>query len=141
MSKLLAEIRGKQSELYHGIAYGAYDKDESQNFIKVLDSLGLETKFQPVKVFQDGNKKANYDIAMAIDAIRYMNRVDIVALVTADGDFKPLVEYLQSFGLYVAVFGINVSRDLKEAANYYFEIPESMMYERKANETTVLSNA
>ena len=62
---------------------------------------------------------------MAVDAIRMADMVDAVVLVTGDGDFVPLVEYLK-WGLgrnvEVAAFGRTTSSKLREAAEAFHDI-------------------
>jgi len=64
-------------------------------------------------------------VGMAVDAIRTANSLDTVILVTGDGDFIPLVEYLK-WGLgkevEVAAFGRSASAKLKEVADYFIDL-------------------
>src|SRR3989339_93950 len=41
-------------------------------------------------------KKADWDVGITVDAIKLGNKLDVIVLVTGDGDFLPLVEYLQN---------------------------------------------
>ena len=72
-------------------------------------------------------KKADWDVGMAVDAIRMANFLDTIILVTGDGDFVPLVEYLK-WGLgkqvEVAAFGRTVSGRLKEIADVFLNIED-----------------
>ena len=70
-------------------------------------------------------KKADWDVGMAVDAIRIANFLDVVILITGDGDFVPLVEYLK-WGLgrqvEVAAFSKTTSSRLKEVADHFTDL-------------------
>ena len=62
---------------------------------------------------------------MAVDAIRMASFLDTVVLVTGDGDFVPLVEYLKwglGRGVEVAAFGRSASAKLKEVADSFIDL-------------------
>ena len=48
-----------------------------------------------LQIWADGAKKADWDVGMAVDAIRMSSFLDVIILVTGDGDFLPLVDYLK----------------------------------------------
>ncbi|MDD5164077.1 MAG: NYN domain-containing protein, partial [Patescibacteria group bacterium] len=52
-------------------------------------------KIKDLQIFPGGMKKADWDVGMAVDAIKLADKVDVVILVTGDGDFIPLVSYLK----------------------------------------------
>lgn len=80
-----------------------------------------------LQVYPDGLKKADWDIGMAVDAIRLAPSVDSVILVTGDGDFLPLIEYLQALGKPVEVlaFGRSASAKLKEVADEFIDLEQN----------------
>lgn len=117
---------GRRFGLIHrAIAYGAEMSDEANGFKSILHDLGFECKFKRVKVFGSGQKKANWDVGMAVDVIKILPHVDVVVLASADSDFEPLLDYIQHAGKECVVVGANISQDL----NMYscFEIQESMI--------------
>ncbi len=65
------------------------------SFFDALRKAGIELRLKDIQVFPGGAKKADWDVGMAVDAIRMANSLDVVILVTGDGDFVPLVEYLK----------------------------------------------
>lgn len=97
------------------------------SFFDVLEKNGIELRMKDLQIFPDGSKKADWDVGMAVDAIRMASFLDVVILVTGDGDFVPLVEYLQ-FGMgrqvEVASFGRSGSARLKEAVDVYTNLEE-----------------
>lgn len=94
-------------------------------FFEALTKTGIELRIKDLQIFPGGMKKADWDVGMAVDAIRMANFLDVVILVTGDGDFIPLVEYLK-WGLgrevEVAAFGRSASAKLKEAADFFIDL-------------------
>jgi len=64
---------------------------------------------------------------LTTDAISISQSVDTIILVTGDGDFVPLVEYLKSHGKQVEVlaFSKSASLKLKEIANDFIDLGEN----------------
>lgn len=97
------------------------------SFFDALEKSGLELRSKDLQTYPGGMKKADWDVGMAVDAIRMASYLDAVVLVTGDGDFTPLVEYLK-WGMgrtvEVAAFGRSASGRLKEAADYFINLEE-----------------
>jgi len=96
---------------------------EEQKFFEALDKQGFEVKMKDLQVFFGGLKKGDWDIGIVMDIIKLSNKLDVVILVTGDGDFVPLIEYLKNHGQYVEVmaFGESASSRLKEQADEFFD--------------------
>lgn len=112
-------------QLLRVIAYVATSKaGDEKGFLGALVATGIEVKSKDVIEFASGERKADWDVGMAIDAVKLAHKADCVILVTGDGDFVPLVEYLQNRGVLVevAAFGESTSKLLREAADDYFDI-------------------
>lgn len=99
---------------------------EEQSFFSALEKSGLELKMKDLQVFSSGAKKADWDVGLAVDVISMAKQLDVVVLATGDGDFVPLVEYLQHNGLIVEAisFGRSTSLKLKEAVNNFIDLDE-----------------
>lgn len=98
--------------------------DETQ-FFEALTKLGIETKTKDLQIFYGGAKKADWDVGMAVDAIRLAPKVDTIVLATGDGDFVPLVTFLKEhFGVQVEVisFGRSSSTKLREACEDFIDM-------------------
>lgn len=97
---------------------------EEQAFFDALIKLGIETKEREVQTFMGGAKKADWDVGMVVDAIRLSPKLDVVVLVSGDGDFIPLVEYLQNMGVQTEViaFRETASGKLVEEADDFIDI-------------------
>lgn len=78
------------------------EANDEQPFIEALYNLGIETREKDLQVYNNGNKKADWDVGLTVDAIRLASSLDVVIIVSGDGDYLPLVEYLQiSHGIQV----------------------------------------
>ncbi|MEK7151168.1 MAG: NYN domain-containing protein [Patescibacteria group bacterium] len=98
---------------------------EEKAFIEALEKGGYEIKEKDLQVFAGGMKKADWDVGMAMDAVILADKIDVAVLVTGDGDFVPLVEYLRiSQGLKVEAmsFGRSTSAKLKEAVDLFTDL-------------------
>lgn len=115
--------------LVRAIAYViATESGEENAFFEALGKMGIETKVKDLQIFSSGAKKADWDVGMAIDAVKLAPKLDAVILVTGDGDFCPLVEYLQvNEGCQVEVvsFGKSTSAKLIEIADHFTDLDVS----------------
>ncbi len=99
---------------------------EEEGFFEALEKSGFNLKFKDLQVFPGGVKKGDWDVGICIDAIRMSSRLDVIVLVTGDGDFEPLVEYLQNQGIQVEIiaFAASASGKLIERADSFFDLSE-----------------
>jgi len=111
--------------LVRAIAYviSTESGDESA-FFEALTKIGIETKVKDLQIFADGAKKADWDVGIAIDAVKLAPKLDTVIIASGDGDFVPLIEYLDMHGVQVEVisFGKSSSAKLKEAAHAFTDL-------------------
>jgi len=100
--------------------------DESA-FFEALEKVGIEIKTKDLQIFYGGAKKADWDVGLAVDAIKLSHKVDSIVLATGDGDFVPLVSYVKSQGCQVEVisFGRSSSAKLIEEADDFIDMDES----------------
>jgi uncharacterized LabA/DUF88 family protein len=113
-------------KLVRAIAYVITSENgEEKNFFEALTKLGIETRTKDLQVFAGGTKKGDWDVGLAVDAMKMAPKLDALILVAGDGDFVPLVEYLQSTsGIQVEVvsFGKSASMKLKEQADDFLDL-------------------
>ena len=100
-------------QLIRAIAYVVRATGEEGAFFDALNSRGLETKERPVQVFESGAKKADWDVGIAVDAIRIGEILDVIVLVSGDGDFVELVDYLKHHGRQVEVIAFRETTSSK----------------------------
>ena len=99
---------------------------EESAFFEALGKLGIETKTKDLQVFWGGAKKGDWDVGLAVDAIKMAPKLDAVVIASGDGDFVPLVEYLRLSGTQVEIisFGRSSSSKLKEAADDFIDLSD-----------------
>ena len=113
-------------QLVRAIAYViTSETGEEKGFFEALEKLGIETKSKPLQVFYDGAKKADWDVGMAVDAIKLASKLDVIILASGDGDFVPLVDYLKAQAqVEVVAFGKSSSSKLREVADDFLDLGE-----------------
>ncbi len=97
------------------------------SFFDALTKAGLELRMKDLQIFGDGLKKADWDVGMAVDAIRMSSFLDVIIIVTGDGDFIPLVDYLKWGAgrlVEVAAFKRSASAKIQEAADRFINIED-----------------
>ncbi|MBP9690994.1 NYN domain-containing protein [Candidatus Woesebacteria bacterium] len=115
--------------LVRAIAYVINADETKENvFFNALHEAGFEVKEKALQTFYGGAKKGDWDLGIAMDAIRLGNKVDSIILVSGDGDFKPVVNYLQqALGCLVEVvaFKRTANKELIELADDFTNIEDS----------------
>lgn len=125
--KNLLDIAVADRVLTRAIAY-VIKSDEGNGeseFFSAVNDAGFEIREKELQVFPGGAKKGDWDIGIAMDAIRIGAKVDSVVLISGDGDFVPMVAYLQnSLGCLVEVvaFDKTCSKALRESADDFIAI-------------------
>ncbi len=115
--------------LIRAVAYViSTESGEERGFFDALNKAGIETKSKNLQIFSSGAMKADWDVGLAVDAIKLSPKLDAVLIIAGDGDFVPLVEYLKtSQGCQVEVvsFGKSTSAKLIEAADDFLDLDDS----------------
>lgn len=115
-------------KLIRAIAYVVTtESGEERSFFEALEKIGIEVKTKDLQVFFGGAKKADWDVGLAIDAIKHSQKVDAIILASGDGDFVPLVEYVRSQGCQVEciAFGKSSSSRLRESVDDFIDMDET----------------
>lgn len=97
---------------------------ENERFVVPFMDRGYRIATKPLKRFTGGSVKANFDVELAVDIVTMADRLDVIALVSGDGDFRRVVEMVGNRGVRVEVmaFGNSTSQDLRETADRYIDI-------------------
>ncbi len=84
-------------KLIRATAYAiSTENQEEAPFFEALEQQGFEVKMKDLQIFAGGAKKGDWDVGISIDAIRLAGKLDVIVLVSGDGDYLPLVSYLQN---------------------------------------------
>jgi uncharacterized protein (TIGR00288 family) len=100
---------------------------EEKGFVEALKKMGIEIREKELQEYPGGFKKGDWDVGITVDAIRISPSVDVIVLVSGDGDFLQLVEYLKNQGkrIEVMAFGRTASTKLKETADEFIDLEEN----------------
>jgi len=124
----ILKLAVSQRVLIRAFAYVVRTKTgEEKAFFGALKTLGFETRVRDLQEFYGGLKKADWDVGIAVDAIRISSSVDTIVLASGDGDFLQVVEYLKNQGKRVEViaFGKSASSKLIKSADEFIDIGEN----------------
>ncbi|XOB40214.1 MAG: NYN domain-containing protein [Candidatus Nealsonbacteria bacterium] len=124
----ILKLAVSQRILIRAFAYVVRTKTgEEKAFFGALKTLGFETRVRDLQEFYGGLKKADWDVGIAVDAIRISSSVDTIVLASGDGDFLQVVEYLKNQGKRVEViaFGKSASSKLIKSADEFTDIGEN----------------
>ncbi|MDI6839611.1 MAG: NYN domain-containing protein [bacterium] len=127
--KLLHHIV-KGRRLVKAIAYIIENPEINQSgFISLLSHHSFEIRRKPLIQRADGSQKGDWDIGIALDVLNLVEWLDVVSLVSGDGDFVSLVEDVKARGPRVEVYGFpqNTAIDLKEIADEFFPIGDELI--------------
>jgi uncharacterized LabA/DUF88 family protein len=124
--KNLLDFCVQERVLTRAIAYviNADPEAKENEFFDAVNSAGFETKEKPLQTFFGGAKKGDWDVGIAMDAVRLAPKVDSIILCSGDGDFNPVVNYLQQAGCLIEVvaFEKTANNALREAADDFLAI-------------------
>lgn len=124
---LKAALAGRK--LIRAIAYGIKTElEEEKPFFEALKRMGIEVKMKELQIFPGGLKKGDWDVGIAVDGIKFSDYVDVIILVTGDGDFLPLIEYLKNatpVRVEIVAFGRSCSSRLKELVNDFIDLEKN----------------
>lgn len=102
---------------------------DQSSFISFLLQTGYEVKAKELRRRLDGSAKGDWDMGIAIDSIAIADKVDVVALVSGDGDFSDLVRHLKARGSRVEVYAFpgSVSEELRAVATEFNLLDTSVL--------------
>jgi uncharacterized LabA/DUF88 family protein len=124
--KVLRESVGDR-KLIRAFAYVIKaDVGLEKEFFGALHHRGFEVRAKELKIFYDGSKKGDWDVGICMDAVRLFPKIDVMILVSGDGDYIPLLEYARSQGVKneVVAFGKTAASNLFEVADEVTDMSE-----------------
>ncbi|MDD5291411.1 MAG: NYN domain-containing protein [Patescibacteria group bacterium] len=109
------------------------ESEEELHFFEALSQQGFEVRMKDLQIFAGGIKKADWDVGIAVDAIKLGDKLDVIVLVSGDGDYLPLMSYLQNTkGCLVEVmaFRQTASSKLVEESDDFTNLSDNKKYLR-----------
>jgi len=111
---------------------------KEKTFFDALEKIGFDIRAKDLQIFYGGAKKGDWDVGIAMDIIELAPKLDVVVLVSGDGDFIPLLQHARSSGCKVeaAAFGRSASSGLKEVVSKFSDFDKEkskylMTYKKK----------
>jgi len=121
-------------KLIRAIAYAIKTESEDEMpFFEALSQQGFEVRMKELQIFAGGQKKADWDVGIAVDAIKLAEKLDVIVLVTGDGDYLPLLNYLQNTKgclVEIVAFRQTASSKLVEEADDFINLSDNKKYLR-----------
>jgi uncharacterized LabA/DUF88 family protein len=113
------------------IAY-AIDKGDSKQrgFQQILRHIGFEVKLKPYIQRSDGSAKGDWDVGITLDVMELAAQVDIITLLSGDGDFDLLLSKAkQCYGVSAEVYGVPAltAPSLINAAQRFIAIDDKLL--------------
>jgi len=135
--KRLLDAAAGGRQVVRAIAYAMRDGNNQGSFFTMLHEVGFELRTKEPRVRPDGTRKGAWDIGITIDALMLAPKVDVVVLVSGDGDFVEVVHALRTLGVRVEVYAFDRStgRGLREEADLFVPIGEDMILREARAET------
>jgi uncharacterized LabA/DUF88 family protein len=117
-----------ERKLIRAFAYGIKTAEATEEkFFDALIKAGYEVKTKDLQIFPDGSRKGDWDVGIAVDAIKMAPKLDVIILVSGDGDYVSLVEYLQNtYGCRVeaVAFAESSSQKLLETVDKFTNLSD-----------------
>lgn len=112
---------------FYTVAFGTKSHN---NFLTLLKKSGFRLITKPLKVIKRSKKdgghlrKANFDVEIAVDAMRLKNEYKTMVLFSGDSDFDYLVKILRREGKSVIVISTkhHISKELITSADRYIDL-------------------
>jgi uncharacterized LabA/DUF88 family protein len=123
--KGLVEVAVSGRLLVRAFAYVIKSESgEESKFFDALTDLGIETRVKDLQIFYSGEKKADWDVGLAMDIVRLSEKIDVAVLVSGDGDFTEVLKYVRSRGIRAEVmsFKKTTSMMLVEEADSFCDL-------------------
>ena len=121
----------KEGKIITANAYATQRNDDKQHkFQKALEHIGFTIKLKPFIQRSDGSAKGDWDVGITIDVMQIAKDVDVVILLSGDGDFDLLLEKIKAdYAVDAKVYGVPglTAKSLIEAATTYHPIEEDLL--------------
>lgn len=135
-NKILTDAVGGR-KLIRAMAYAISADVQGENkFQDALAKIGYEVRLKDLQIFYGGAKKGDWDVGIAMDVVRIAPKVDVIVLISGDGDFQDLLEYVRAQGCRAEVmaFGKTASSRIKDASDHFIDLGKDYLIHDKRYE-------
>ena len=104
--------------------------DQQFKFQNALKHIGFTVKLKPYIQRSDGSAKGDWDVGIAIDVLETAKDVDVVVLLSGDGDFDLLLDRVREvYGVKAIVYGVAqlTANSLVKAASEFNKIEQDLL--------------
>lgn len=121
----------QEGEIVTANAYAIQRSDDQQHkFQQALKHIGFDVKLKPFIQRRDGSAKGDWDVGITIDVMEAAPNVDIVVLLSGDGDFELLLrKVMLRDGVKTHVYGVTelTAQALINSASKFFPIDNHLL--------------
>lgn len=108
----------------------ASNNDGQRKFQDALRHIGFEVKLKPFIQRSDGSAKGDWDVGITIDIMEASSDLDVVILLSGDGDFELLMRHVKDkFGVTTKVYGVETltANNLIRSVDEFVAIPDHLL--------------
>ena len=120
-----------EGEIVLANAYAIQSNQDGQiKFRDALKHIGFSVKLKPFIQRSDGSAKGDWDVGIAIDVMEAASNVDIIVLLSGDGDFDLLLEKItKDYNVQAHVYGVPslTAKSLVNAASIYHPVEDELL--------------
>jgi len=128
--KLHKYLVGNYKVEYLGFYTVRFETREHDSFLTVLKNSGYKLNTKPLKIIKNRDRelgdirKANFDVEIAVDAMKFIDNFETMILFSGDSDFDYLIKELKKNGKKVVVISLShhISKELVESSDYYLDL-------------------
>jgi len=129
--RALLDRVARGGEIVAATAYAIERGDEKQQkFQDTLRNMGFNVKLKPYIQRSDGSAKGDWDVGIAIDVMETARDIDVVVLLSGDGDFDLLMKKIRDdYKVRAEVYGVKAltADSLIDSASLYHRIDEQLL--------------
>lgn len=112
-------------------AYAIQRSDDKQHkFQSALKHIGFDVKLKPFIQRSDGSAKGDWDVGITIDIMETASEVDVICLLSGDGDFDLLMQKVAvKYGVETWVYGVEqlTANSLINSVSKFICIDEALL--------------
>lgn len=106
------------------------DDTKQRGFQKILKDIGFQVKLKPYIQRKDGSAKGDWDVGITLDVLEWAEQVDVVILLSGDGDFQLLLQKARDrYQVQSEVYGVEAltAQTLIQAADRFMAIEGELL--------------